>query len=184
MAGGDSEIGGGGESGGMGLSFPSTLGSGLGGAVSDLFSGFAQKYKRQGLRMEETGHVEAAGYARDNKRFVEQATNLKVQQQNRSFLQTVGGMQANAASNGLKQSGSAIDILIDAATQHALTTNVLVQQGEISELAYEQQAKSYDRMAEGARVAQKASRTAETGSYISAGLRGATAIASMFTGGA
>lgn len=174
------------------------LGSGtfnaIGGAVSDLFAADAYRYKAsadrlkaQGQRMEAGLYDEAAGFSRQNIEFTKSATEIKQLQIDRSIQQTLGGQRADVAASGFAQSGTAIDLLRDSASQGALTRAVAGQQGEIEEMGYEQQAKSYDTMASVSRISAQASEEAALadehagrGAQWSAGFKIAGAVASLF----
>jgi hypothetical protein len=83
----------------------------------------------------------------------------------------------------LAQSGSALDLLRESASQGAMTKAVLGEQGLITEAGYQEQAKSYTDMASAAGVAIDADKLAAKGAYVAAGFSAAAAVASVFTGG-
>lgn len=58
------------------------------------------------------------------------------------------------------------------------------EQGLITEAGYQEQAKSYEDMANAAGVAIKADKLAAQGAYGGAAIAGVAAVASLFTGGA
>jgi len=191
-------------------------GQGIAGAVTDIFAGFAalQSSKLQakglqinaeGLRIKAQGDIAEAGeydlasvLARDNEEYTKQSQIIQQAQLDRQINLSIGEAQANIGGSGLKQSGSAIALLADSASQGALAKHVLEMQGHIQEEGYEEQAKSYDLMAGAARMsaagemglaaqteslAQQtvdAGKKAATGDFISGGVKGALAIATMF----
>lgn len=152
--------------------------SNFGGAVSDLFAGFAAKdqgrlkaqgmmigaagtrLNAEGLRIKARGDLAeaanydlAAGLARQNIAYTEQSTAIKQAQQEREQYMAIGGTRADVAGAGFAESGSALDILRSSAAQGALTHAVIGQQGMITEAGYEEQAKSYETMAAAGRMA-------------------------------
>jgi hypothetical protein len=66
----------------------------------------------------------------------------------------------------------------------AVTRAVIGEQGLITEAGYQEQAKSYEDMANAAGVAIKADELAAQGAYGGAAIAGVAAVASLFTGGA
>jgi hypothetical protein len=158
---------------------PGTISS-IGGAVQDLFGSEAHKKKAQGLRIEAENYDLASGFARQNERFAEVSTGLKLAQQDRENFKMLGGIEADVAGAGFSMSGSAIDILRDSAGQGALMKAVAETQGLITQEGYDVQAKSYTNMGEAARLAASAEEDAAEASKWSAGFKGAAAIASIF----
>lgn len=157
--------------------------SNFGGAVQDLFSAQAYKYKAKGAEFEKQNYLLAADLATQNERFTEQSTAIKQMQTERQNQLVLGGQQADVAGAGFEASGSALDLLRDSAQQGALTKQVAAQQGLITEAGYKEQAESYQNMASAAQVAIDAANYAAKGSYITAGLKAAAGVASIFSGG-
>jgi hypothetical protein len=79
----------------------------------------------------------------------------------------------------LAESGSALDILRESASEGATTKAVIGQQGLITEAGYQEQAQAYTSMANAAGVAINADKTAEVGSFIAAGPQGMGALAML-----
>lgn len=202
----------------------------VGGAVSDLFAADAAKTNArlkgegmklsaqstrigaQGLRIKAQGNLaEAENYdlARDlalkNKTFTEESTAIQQMQLDRSIAKTIGGQQSDVAGAGLKQSGTALDLLSESAAQGSLAKSMLAKQGEITEAGYEEQAKSFTTMSAAARMAYsgqmsiadqtdvlaaredilanetvQAGEDAAEGLQISAAIKGASAVGSLF----
>jgi hypothetical protein len=221
---------------------PSTFGpstfSNLGGAVSDLFAGLgattAANLKAQGLDIEAAGTrisaqslllqsqgdlAEASEYdlaqalATQNANYVKASTAIQAAQQDRATTMTIGSQRAAVGGGGLAESGSALDLLRDSASQGALARSVLVTQGSMQEQGYEEQANSYGVMSAAARATaagevtisgetraiaaqqdqlasetQAAGKQAAAGDFVSAALKGVAAVASIAaapaTGGA
>jgi len=165
------------------MALGATTFSDIGGAVSDLFQAKAFGYKAQGAEFEKKNYLLASDLAEQNKQFTQESTAIQQMQQERASYQAIGRTQADIAGAGFAASGSALDILRDSTSQAALTNAVIGQQGLITEAGYEEQAQSYKNMASAADVAIQAAKTAQEGSYITAGIKGVAAIASLFTGG-
>lgn len=187
-----------------------------GGAVSDLFAGFSARdkanmraeglnlnasglrIKAQGDLAEATNYDRAAGLARENEQYIVQSQRIQQLQLDRQIAGSIGGQQADVAGAGLKQSGSALDLLRDSASQGALAKDVLARQGAIQEQGYEEQAQSYETMAAAGRMAysgelgiadrtdvlaqetRDAGKTEATADFASAAIKGAAAVATLF----
>lgn len=165
---------------GFGLSFGSNTVSGFAGAANDLFAAQGYAYKAKGAAIEKGMYEEAAGFAELNEKYTETATSIKQAQQQRALELSLGSTEAGVAASGFEKSGSALDLLADSASQGSLAHQVLGYQGLITEAGYKQQADALHSQAAAAGVAEEAAKTAETGSYIGAAIKGATAIASIF----
>jgi hypothetical protein len=163
----------------LGGSLGSGFFSGLGGAVSDMFSADALKFKQQGDILEAQEYRQAAAFARVNEQYTKESTDIKEFQLTRKDYETEGDMSANIAANNFEMSGSAIDEMRDSATQAALERGVASQQGLIEEQAYEQQARSFEFMAEAKDLAAKQDAKAAQGATIGAIIKGAGAIFSI-----
>jgi len=150
-----------------------------GGAVSDLFGGFAAETKAKGNRLQAEQYDLAGKLALQNKQFSETSTAIKEQQTQRSVESVTGQQQADVAASGFASAGSALDLLRDSMSQGALTKAVVGQQGLIEEAGFQEQADSYAIMAQSARLAAKAEETAGVGKFISAGVNAAMAVATL-----
>jgi hypothetical protein len=154
----------------------------FGGAVKDIFQGFAFEASADGKRLEAQNYDRASAFAEDNADFTRTSTAVKLYQTQRSIDKAVGGAEADIAASGFTESGSALDILRDSISQGAITKALASQQGEITEAGYEEQAKAYKLMAESSRLAADALDDAATGAYIGAGFKALGGITSLFTG--
>lgn len=172
---------------GQGGSFGSSTVSGIGGAVSDLFSSEATakglRLKAQGDIVEGENYSAAAVLAKQNENFTEQSTQVQQVMADRQIQQGIGTTKSEVAGAGFAESGSALDILRSGAQQGALQKQLIGQQGLITEAGYNEQAEAYTRLASyanySADVQNQMADTAETTGEISAGITGAAAIASM-----
>jgi hypothetical protein len=153
-----------------------------GGAANDIFASSGLKVKAEGERIEGQEYDLAASLAKQNEQFTEEATAVKEQMLQRSIYQTVSGQQADVASAGFQESGSAIDLLRDSQRQGALTQAIAGQQGLIEEAAYDEQAKSYQLMSSAANMAAEASEKAAGGAMITGIIKGIGAVASLIPG--
>ena len=162
--------------------------SNVGGAVSDLFQ---SQYSADALRIKASGDLAEAqtyglaqGLAEQNAAFTEQSTAIQEMQKQREITMNLGAQRAAVASSGFEASGSALDVLRDSASQGALAKQVLGQQGLITEAGYKEQAQSYGIMQSAAQSAaaqeQHLASKEETGGMISAAIKGAAAVASIF----
>jgi hypothetical protein len=151
-----------------------------GSAVSDIFAGFGDLTKAQGDIIEAQNYRLAAQYAMQEAKLTEQSTKIQAFQQQRQTALGLGGIAAEQASAGFAESGSALDLLRDSASQGALTKSVLERQGLITEAGYKEQAQSYQNMAQAADLAASAQKTASTGSFIAGGVQAVASIASLF----
>lgn len=165
--------------------------TGAAGAVGDLLGGQATasglRLKARGSEVEGENYDLAAQLAKQNEEFSRESTAVKQTMADRQMYQTVGAEQSQIAASGFGQSGSALDILRDSASQGAMTHALVSQQGLIEEASYHEQATAYGNLAKFARYAagveNEQADDAITNSYISGGIKGASSIATMFTGG-
>jgi hypothetical protein len=153
---------------------------GIGGAVGDLFTASADKAKAQGDLLEKQNYLLASDLATQNAEFTAQSTAIKQAQIDRETFQVIGGEQSQIAGAGLAQSGSAIDLLRESASQGALTRAVAGQQGLITEAGFTEQAQADQTQAQAAQVAADAANQAAKGADITGVLKGAAALASLF----
>lgn len=157
----------------------SSIGSDIGGAVSDLFAARGAKFKQQGDLAEQQQYTEAAGFAEQNVGFTQQSTAIKEMQTEREVQKSLGQTRADVAGAGFASSGSSLDILRESASQGALAKSVLGTQGLITEAGYQEQADSYKTMASAAGIAAQAEGEAATGDDWAAAIKGVTAVASI-----
>jgi hypothetical protein len=153
--------------------------SGIGGALSDLYSADAMRAKGKGSRIEAEQYMQAAAFAQQNALFTQQSTAIKQYQTSRGIVRTLGSQAAEVAASGFAASGSALDLERDSAIQGAITKAALAQQGKIEEAGYEQQAASYRLMASAASEAATAADHAAVGMQYSAIIKGAGAAFSL-----
>lgn len=145
----------------------------IGGAFSDLFAGQANA-EADNIRAQ-SDFAEAEEYDIAGE-LTKVSTNVQEAQQQRAFAQTQGNTQNEIASAGFSNSGSALDIMRSNAEQGSLSQQMIQQQG----LATEQ---SYATMAAAAETAgteeEAMAKSATTDSYITAGIKGAAAVATL-----
>lgn len=151
----------------------------IGTAVSDIFAAKGDLLKAQGSEFEKLSYLQAADLATQNEQFTAMSTAIKQSQADRNLYQALGTTRADVAGAGFAQSGSALDLLRESASQGAMTKAVLGEQGLITEAGYEEQAKSYRDMASAADVAIKADKLAAEGAYWGAGISAAAAVFSL-----
>jgi hypothetical protein len=153
--------------------------SGIGNAVSDLFAAEGANYKIQGLEAEQQEYEGAAALAEQNVGFTTMSTAIQEAQANRELFLSMGRTQGQVAGAGFAASGSALDILRSSASQGALQTAVLGEQGLITEAGYQEQAQSYAQMANAAGAAIQGEKLAQEGSLIGAGISGASSLVAL-----
>ena len=156
----------------------------IAGAASDLFAAQGDKAKASYDFAEGQQYGLASDLATQNEQFTETSTAIKEAQQQREMMNTLGGVKADVAGAGFAESGSALDIMRESASQGALAHAVLGQQGLITEAGYTEQANSYKLMQEAANNAGNAEGNASTFADIMGGINAVAAVASVFTGGA
>ena len=159
----------------------------FGGAASDLFGGImadqADQIKAQGDLAEATSYEEAATLAGQNEQFAKTQTAVNEVQNQRQVYQTISQQEAGVAGGGLAESGSALDLLRDSASQGALSQALIGQQGLITEAGYQEQQQSYTQMA--AALQQAASEESSLGNEagifgaITGGIKGIAGIATL-----
>jgi hypothetical protein len=164
------------------MAFSSATGGAAGATVSDLFQGFADQTKAKGDYAEAANYNLAADYANQEAAFTKQSTAIQQFQQGRELTKSLGQTAADVAGAGFATGGSAIDLLRDSASQGALAKAVRGEQGLITEQGYQEQASSFESMANAAVLAGGEANKAATGDFIGAGISGATAIASLGMG--
>jgi hypothetical protein len=155
------------SSGGFNLNFGNVgqSGSSVAGAVGDIFAA-------QGDQLEAQYYGLAAGQASVNAMLEGYQTKIRETQSQRQVFQTISAQQAGYAGGNIAESGSAMDVLRSSAQQGAMQNAIISEQGIQQQAAYSEQALSYQSMA-------KVAENAATGDWISAGIRGATAIAAL-----
>jgi hypothetical protein len=169
------------------MAFGQSTFSDFGGAASDLFSGIigneSADIKAQGDLAEAKSYEMAAGLALQNEQFTKTATAVKEAQNDREVYQTISQQQAGVAGGGLAESGSALDLLRDSASQGALSHEIIGQQGLITEAGYQEQHDSYVNMANALRSAAAAEENigSDTGLFgaITGGIKFAAGIATL-----
>lgn len=151
----------------------------FGGAVKDIFAGFAAQTAAEGKRLEATSYDEASSFAHDNSLFTATTTGIKEYQANRSLEQSIGGTEADIAGAGFAETGTALDILSDSMNQGAIQKALISQQGAITEQSYDVQSRAYATMAASSRLAADAADTAAIGDFIGGGIKAITGFASL-----
>ena len=119
-----------------------------------------------------TVNLSPADLAKEEAQFTQIQTGVQVVQQQRQITQALGSETAGYASSGIAMSGTALDVLQSSAEQGALAKQMTQFKGEQQVYAYDEQAKSYEQMAE-------AAQNASTGSFIGAGIQAVASIAAF-----
>ncbi len=142
----------------------------LGGAASSLFGALGQGDIAKSYKSQAVGYQRAAETSLVNKEIARQAADIEMVQAERDIYRTIGSQQAAIGAAGLEASGSALDVMRDSAVQGSLTKQLLGRQSAIEQLAYEQEATSYQQMAAASQASAKAAKKSKTGGLISAGI--------------
>lgn len=121
-------------------------------AQSTRLSAESLRTKARGDIAEADNYDLAAGLAQKNQEYTATSTRIQQAQLDRSVTQTLGGQRASVAAAGFANSGSALDLMRDSASQGALARGVLGQQGAITEAGFAEQAKSFQTMSAAGRA--------------------------------
>ncbi len=148
--------------------FASALSS-AGGAVSSLFGA-------KGARESGASYDEAAGFALRNRDIARQATAIKQAQDERNIFKTIGKQRAQIGEAGFAESGTALDLLADSASQGALTKALTTEQGVIAENSYAEQAAQFSGLSASARSSATGQEFGGVLSLAAAGLSGYSAL--------
>jgi hypothetical protein len=164
---------------GQGGSWNAQAFGGFGAAATDLGAYYGTKAKAAGDIAEAGEYSLAAQLAQQNAQFTVQSTQIKEAQQQREITQAIGKTTAQFGGAGFAESGSALDILRESASQGALTKAVTSEQGLITEEGYKEQAASYNLMATAANNAAHAEGTAGTFDLIAGGISALSGFAAI-----
>lgn len=151
----------------------------LGGAVSDIFGGFAGQERAAGYEAEAKGFRTAAGLAGENIGLAGVATDIQEMQARRNELKVIGGQISDVAGAGFTSSGTALDLLAESNRQAGLEQQLIGTQGDIQENAYRSQQESFLAQAKAAEAAASASSMSSIGSFAGGILKGVGAIATL-----
>lgn len=127
-----------GSSGGGGLDF-GEIGSGISGLAGGIGSLF-----------EASGYAQAASIAKQNAAITKLSTDIQQTQTARQAFQVMGSQQANVASAGFSEGGSALDLLKSSAQQASLQKGLVAYQGLINQNAWLEKAAADQGMANAA----------------------------------
>ncbi len=149
----------------------------IGGGVSDIFQGIGGGYKARGNRYEAENYREASRFADLEAKIQHATTTVETSQVLRQVYQGLGRVEAGAAGAGFTSGGSAGDILRSSAQQGALQASMATQTGQVAEIGYEEQSKSYANMAKAADEAAKAQEFGSIGSFATGAVKIGAAVA-------
>ncbi|HLW90506.1 MAG TPA: hypothetical protein VKS78_04290 [Roseiarcus sp.] len=160
-----------------GFKFTDFLGGGsISGGINDVGGAVADLFSSEGDKAEAGNYERAAMLARQEAQFTKSSVNVQDIMATRQITQALGQEQAGYAASGLTGGGSAGDVLRASAQQGALTKGLIQYQGAETEYGLNEQAASYDAMAEAAKKASE-------GGIFGAVLKGAGAAANFATAG-
>lgn len=139
--------------------------SSAGGAVSDIFGAV-------GDFDEAKGYKTAAKLSTENAATAAQSTQIQEMAAQRQAFQTIGGQVSDVAGAGLKEGGSATELLRSSQQQASLQKQLIADQGQINVRGYQEQA-----------AADKAQAEAKESGGIGGLIGGVLKIGAMFVGG-
>lgn len=167
----------------------------------------AQRLNARGNTTEAGNYDLASTLAEQNVEYTKQNEAVQQTMADRNLYLNTGAIKGGIAGAGLT-SDSSSDLLADSARQGAIAKQLMGEQALITEAGFDEQAKSYTNLADYARYGASVQNdmagkldlisgkqmniaaqerelgdTAEKNSWITAGIKGAGAIASLFTGG-
>lgn len=109
---------------------------GLGGDIADLGDAVGSLFNAEGNAAEANSYTSAAQLEEQNAQLTAASTRIQETQQARTMAQSLGTTQADVASAGFTESGSALDILKSSAQQGSLAKSLINIQGAINENSY------------------------------------------------
>lgn len=118
----------------------SDITSGVGAAVSDIFGAI-------GASQSASSYSQASAYAAENAELAQVQTQIQEQQQQRQIYQVLGQQQADIGGAGLSNSGTALDLMRSSAMQGEVSKAMISEQGQITSMAYQEQAGLYSGLA-------------------------------------
>ena len=137
------------------------------GAVESFFGAKASGLNAKGLRLQAKAYNEAAEFSFRNVDYTRASTEVQAYQLQRNLFKSFGQTEADIASAGFSDSGSAGDLMRMGAEEGALQTAILNYQGKVSEEGFRVQGESYKVQAQAALFAAKAADAAAKGGFIS-----------------
>lgn len=149
---------------------------GVGGVFSSAGTAISDFYQAQGDKKSASNYLEAADIANQNAQLAKMSAAIQETATQRQINKTIGGQAADVAGAGFAQSGSALDLMRDSASQGALQKAMIGLQGQINSNAYAAQAGAY--MGE-YQAAQTAAKAAQGGGIMST-IGAVAGIAAMF----
>jgi hypothetical protein len=156
-------------------------------AVGDLLNSQSTaaslRLKAEGDVVEGENYTEASELAEQNEKFTEISTAAQETMAQRNIYKGIGAQTADVAGAGFAESGSALDLLRESASQGGLQKALISTQGLVTEAGYQEQATSYANLASYAGTAAAtenslANKAVETGE-ITGGINAAAAIATV-----
>lgn len=99
-----------------------------------------------------SAYEKTAKFAKQNVKLTQEKTGIDLLRQNRRAYQILGGARADAASNGLKASGSVLDLIRSSAAEAALDSALIQKTGAIEETNWRMKAAEAKAAAKGAKA--------------------------------
>lgn len=149
------------------------------GAVESLFGAKASRLNAKGLRKQAAAYGEAAEFAFKNIDYTRASTEVQGYQLQRNLFKSFGQTEADIASGGFSDSGSAGDLMRMGAEEGALQSAVLAYQGKITEEGFRVQGESYLAQQQAALMAAKAAEASAKGGMIGGIIKGIGALGAL-----
>lgn len=148
--------------------------------MADAFGSFGTAisdfYQASGDRKAASNYLEAADIENQNAQLAKMSAAIQETATQRQINKTIGGQAADVAGAGFAQSGSALDLMKDSASQGALQKALIGLQGQINSNSYAAQAGAYMGQYQAAETAAKA---ADAGGIFNT-IEGVAGLALMF----
>lgn len=151
---------------------------GIGGDIESLGNAASALFSSQGNAAEADSYSSAASLEEQNAQLTAASTRIQETQTARQVAQSLGTTQADVASAGFTQSGSALDIMRSSAQQGALAKSLINIQGAINENSFAAEAGADEAKAKAANEANQAGTVSAIASIGGALIDGSTKLAS------
>lgn len=112
-------------------------------AITDFGSAAADLLMAEGSREAAKAYGQASAIATSNSNLTLRSGQIQEEQESRAITQALGSENADVASAGFKNSGSALYLMKSSLQQGALAKQLISNQTEITAQGYQQQAAAY-----------------------------------------
>lgn len=122
----------------------------ISGALTDFGSAVSDLFGSQAAGASAGSYLQAAAIADQNAKIATASTNTQEMQETRQLYKTLGTQEAQVGGANFAESGTALDLLRDSASQGATAKALTAEQGAITINSYEEQAGIFSGMANAA----------------------------------